>query len=362
MKKTNPLKHSFRLAIIIILAVVIYAYGFQVTQMGFEEIYSPTRQQSLTRVIRALFHPDIVEFDQVQVLVETPYYTPCPAGGVAVTEPDLGEPYLLATPSCAEPRSVITVEGFNLQSNYRGQLYFIPPSGVSLGLAAYETDDEGDFSVKAKLPPRPDDQAQIIRTIISNNVGKPRLSKTAIDTWGKIIETVFLALLATTFGIIFAVPVSFMAARNIMKDIKLPMNGLSLTLLGWPIGMWIGGTVASFLGGQSVRFTENPMIALSWRRGDYPGDLANCTMGASSGRRKRTRIMAAYRTHGKYRHCCSDGDHGIVSACQSGDRFWGKTSPGAWICWHDGLLCGEFGCYPQPADCSGCRFNWRAEL
>ena len=34
--------------------------------MGFDEIYSPTRQASLTRVIRALFHPDIVEYDQVQ--------------------------------------------------------------------------------------------------------------------------------------------------------------------------------------------------------------------------------------------------------------------------------------------------------
>ena len=44
---------------------------------------------------------------------------------------------------------MITVEGFNLQTNYRGQLYFIPSSGVSLGLAAYETDDEGHFSVKA---------------------------------------------------------------------------------------------------------------------------------------------------------------------------------------------------------------------
>ncbi len=154
------------------------------------------------------------------------------------------------------------------------------------------------------MPPRPDDQAQIIRTIISNNVGKPRLSKTAIDTWGKIIETVFLALLATTFGIIFAVPVSFMAARNIMKDIKLPMNGLSLTLLGWPIGMWIGGTVASFLGWSERTIHRESNDRAGWRRGDQPGDLANRTMGASSGRSERTRIVAAYRAHGKHRHCC----------------------------------------------------------
>ena len=54
MKKPNPLKRSIRLAIIIVLAVVIFAYGFQVTQVSFDEIYSPTRQESLTRVIRAI--------------------------------------------------------------------------------------------------------------------------------------------------------------------------------------------------------------------------------------------------------------------------------------------------------------------
>ena len=261
-KKTNPLFHSLRLGIIVIIAVVIYAYGFQVTKMGFEEIYSPTRQRSLTRVIRTLFHPDIVEFDQIQTQIDTPFYTPCPDSAVVIPEPEAEKSYLVVTPSCAEPRAEITVEGFNFRNNSRGQVYFIPPSGVNLGLGTYETDDTGYFLIKAKVPPRPSDQVQTIRTVMSQNVGRPRLSKTAYDTWDKIIETVFLALLATTFGIILAVPVSFLAARNIMRDITLPMNGLSLTLLGWPIGMWLGGTVASWLGSQSERFTENPTITL----------------------------------------------------------------------------------------------------
>jgi phosphonate ABC transporter permease subunit PhnE len=89
------------------------------------------------------------------------------------------------------------------------------------------------------------------------------LSQTAIDTWDKIIETVFLALLATTFGIIFAVPVSFMAARNIMRDITLPMSGLSLTVIGWPVGIWLAGTIAGWLGELSKLITGNLWLSLT---------------------------------------------------------------------------------------------------
>ena len=263
MKKTDPVFKSARLAILIILIVIIYAYGFQVTQMGFEEIYSPVRQQSLTRVIRALFHPDIVEYDQIETQVETPFYTPCPSGTFDIPEPGPNEAYLVATPECADPRTTITVEGFDLTPNKRGQLYFIPPSQVSLGLGTYETDSKGYFKLNVKIPPRESDQVQYIRTVSTENVGQPRFSQSAQDTWDKIIETVFLALLATTFGIIFAVPVSFMAARNIMRDITLPMSSLSLTVIGWPVGMWLGGTIAGWLGQLSELITGNIWLTLA---------------------------------------------------------------------------------------------------
>jgi hypothetical protein len=171
-------------------------------------------------------------------------------------------PYLVVTPGCADPRAEITVEGFNFQGNTRGQVYFVPPSNVNLGLGQYTTDDDGYFSLKTKVPPRPNDQVQNIRTIITRNVGEPRISQNAIDTWEKIIETVFLALLATTFGILLAIPVSFMAARNIMRDVTMPMSSLALTIIGWPAGMWLGGTLGSWLGRLSERITGNALLSV----------------------------------------------------------------------------------------------------
>jgi phosphonate ABC transporter permease subunit PhnE len=103
---------------------------------------------------------------------------------------------------------------------------------------------------------------QYIRASLTQNVGLPRFSKTAQDTWDKIIETVFLALLATTFGTILAIPLSFIAARNLMKPVKSPLGSIALSLLGWPIGIVIGYVVVRWVGGFSDPLASNMPVNL----------------------------------------------------------------------------------------------------
>ncbi|MBN2548252.1 MAG: ABC transporter permease subunit [Anaerolineales bacterium] len=261
-KKSASIWKSLRLGLIVLVSLVVFAYGFQVTQVSFAEIYSETRQKSLTRVIRALVQPDVLKYEQVEKQIITPMYAPCPVGGYSAPEVDQEGAYLVVTPPCAEPRSDVQIEGYNFTPNTRGQLYFIPPSEVSLSLGTYEADAQGYFSVTAKVPPRPNEQVQYVRTTISQKVGSPTLSRTAIDTWQKIVETVFLALLATVFGIIFAVPISFFAARNLMKDITAPMSSLALSLIGWPVGIWLGVKVAGWVGERSTSLQNNMLFSL----------------------------------------------------------------------------------------------------
>ncbi|MFV1999591.1 MAG: hypothetical protein ACC654_04425, partial [Acidimicrobiia bacterium] len=68
----------------------------------------------------------------------------------------------------------------------------------------------------------------------------PRLSDNALSTWDRIVETVMLALLATTVGTILAVPLSFLAAKNLMRDVMVPVINLSLSLIALPIGLVVG--------------------------------------------------------------------------------------------------------------------------
>ncbi len=88
------------------------------------------------------------------------------------------------------------------------------------------------------------------------------MTKTAYDTWEKIVETVFMALLATTFGTILAIPLSFIAARNLMKPVKSPLPSISLSLLGWPIGIGLGYLVVRQVDRLSTPFTENIPVNL----------------------------------------------------------------------------------------------------
>ena len=113
-------------------------------------------------------------------------------------------------------------------------------------------------------------------------------SENATVTGEKIVETVMLALMATTLGITVGVPLSFFSARNLMRNIRSPMIGVGLFLVGIPVGILAGTMWGRFatdkvftigsdgievgLGGESM-FLDHPinavvglavMLALGW--------------------------------------------------------------------------------------------------
>ena len=73
----------------------------------------------------------------------------------------------------------------------------------------------------------------------------PRWSMNAEATWTGIIETIFLALLATTVGTLIAMPLSFLAARNLMSDVRIPALNVGLAVVAIPVGAALGYIAAS---------------------------------------------------------------------------------------------------------------------
>ena len=249
---------SLRLGLMILGILVVYAYGVQVTKVNLNEFRNPTRQQSRIRVMRALARPEIFEYEKEEFHVYTPIWVPCPAEAVTPPSPSPNEPYIVLVPPCGSPGDKIQVEGFNFEPNTEGPLNFIPSSDPSYGVALQrgkvQTDAEGHFITTMELPDRSSDEVQYIRITTRRIVGLPRLSKTAYETWDKIVETVFLALLATTLGTLLALPVSFLAARNLMRDVKSPLSSIALSILGMPLGFLLGLWLANWVGrvGQMV--------------------------------------------------------------------------------------------------------------
>lgn len=261
MKKVNK---SIITALIVLMVLIVYAYGFEVTQVNLETARQPRRQESFVRILRALAHPDIFTYEQSEVVVDAPIVVGCPTGGVSLPEPDKTGPYMLVTPGCAEPKAEITVEGFNFAPNVSGPINFIPPSNVTIQLGNFQSDSAGHFKSTVILPNRqPVPEPQTIRSITRANVGGPKLSRNGRDTWGKIVETVFLALLATTFGTLFAIPVSFLAAKNLMKDVVSPLASVALSLIAWPIGIGIGWFTARGAHWISERFGQTTVLLIA---------------------------------------------------------------------------------------------------
>lgn len=257
MKKLKPILHALGVGLAVIAVVVIYAFGFQVTKVNLDETRNPRRQQQLTRILRALAKPDLLTYEKAEVVITVPVMVPCPTDGFTAPEVDKSRPYMVVEPACADPRSTVTVRGYNFQPNTSGPITFIPESQVNLGLGDFETNADGNFSVDVRLPSRPDGKVQTIRAITRTNVGAPTISKTAVETWDKIIETVFLALLATTLGTLFAIPLSFIAAKNLMKDVKSPLISIALNLLLIPLGVYIGIQLAGYTRQLAGLISEN---------------------------------------------------------------------------------------------------------
>ncbi|GMQ97996.1 MAG: hypothetical protein BMS9Abin17_0500 [Acidimicrobiia bacterium] len=89
----------------------------------------------------------------------------------------------------------------------------------------------------------------------------PRLSDNALSTWDRIIETVMLALLATTVGTFLAVPLSFLAAKNLMRDVTVPVINLSLSVIAIPIGLVLGVRASQWARDIS-EFTDANIVTL----------------------------------------------------------------------------------------------------
>src|SRR5512134_2356982 len=126
-KKSSPWK-SLRTGLAVLLTMIVFAYGFEITQIDLEELRSEQRQTSLQRVTRALVRPDIVEFEKEEQKANAPVYVTCPADGTIpeLPGPDTSGAYIVVTPACAEPGEAVTVEGFNFVPNATGPVRFVP--------------------------------------------------------------------------------------------------------------------------------------------------------------------------------------------------------------------------------------------
>jgi len=256
-KQKRAPRRTLWLVIGILTAFVVYAYAFETTEVSLDKIRDERRQEQLFRVIRALARPELLTYEAEDTVADIPFMVPCPDEGAFDAGDVESELDVTADPACTGPRTDITVSGTGFIPNSQVRVFFVPPSGVQLRIANTRSDSAGNFSEVVRIPNRPDDVVQIVRVESRQSIGSvfapvmvetedgeivrsPRWSDNAKQTLDGIIETVFLALLATTAGTIIAIPLSFLAAKNLMRDVRIPAIQMGLAITALPLGVLVG--------------------------------------------------------------------------------------------------------------------------
>jgi len=259
----SSLWRSLRVFFLIILVVVVYAYGFQVTQVNLLEAQLPARQEQLVRIIRGLAQPDLLYFDQESQTGATQIQMPCSGAAFQLPAVPAGGPTIRLDKTCGAVGDEVHVEGSGFRPNTAGSLRWKPPEGEERRLTGIKTDGTGHFVATFAIPKvRTSTEPHDVSAVVKWNVGLPRPSEALKVTWEKIIETIFLALIATTLGTILSVPISFLAARNLMEQITWPLTGMALSLLVAPIGFAVGAVVFGEVGKLGVSLGDKGIVGV----------------------------------------------------------------------------------------------------
>ncbi|TEU13794.1 MAG: phosphonate ABC transporter, permease protein PhnE [Anaerolineales bacterium] len=151
-----------------------------------------------------------------------------------------GQPYVIADPTCGDLSeldennqvvlgSTLHLRGWGFEPNTDTQIWWADPLGNEFRVRQageyihFLTDGEGSFELDVVMPYRLIPPSAVGRQIHrveprqTSEVGGLMPSEPLRLTIERMIETIFLGLMATLFGVVLAVPVSFMAARNLMS-------------------------------------------------------------------------------------------------------------------------------------------------
>ncbi len=283
MKKKSPsLLKTLGKIVLVIGIVIVYAYGLQVTKVDLEKPQEAKRQEQLTNILQGLAHPDLITYEIDRISAEARILVPCTGTPPPEIPAEPGQPAIKLSSNCAEPGEAITVSGTGFNPNENVFIFFVPYSAdpaaaVELKLTgnAVPTDSDGNFSKEVTLrKDRTSDKPQTVRVVVNRRVGSPKPSEALKQTWEKIVETVFLAFIATTLGVTLAVPISFLAARNLMLQVTSTLTKFMASLIIMPIGALLGYSIVSrltefgsqFPNGNAeavLLFTAAPLVGLA---------------------------------------------------------------------------------------------------
>lgn len=268
---------SFSPALLISL-LLIFTLGWQIT--GIDLSKAITEYRDTQTIMGRIFWPwrNAFEFEQIVDEAQAPVQAPCPPGATGpIPNEALDEGvWISVTPTCGDLSvrdltgaftlgTELTISGGGYEPGKEVEIWWKNPIGNpfqprSVGETRIQIDANGEFETKLNIPdaivPATAVGEQLHTLIVrqeSEEVFTGNMSREMNLALEAMVETIMLALMATFFGIVFAFPLSFFAARNLMTPISAPMHkvigGLAFAIPALGLAMLATGTAADAVGG-----------------------------------------------------------------------------------------------------------------
>ncbi|KKL09607.1 hypothetical protein LCGC14_2564160, partial [marine sediment metagenome] len=227
-------------AIFVLIIVIFFALGWQISQVDLFKMVTelPDAIPPLSNVLwpwKAAVSRRTAEIKAGADILEH-----CDENAPGIPEEIPGEPYLMSDPTCGELSSLdednmavkgstITLTGRGFEPNMVTQIWWEDPLGNEFRprqegkYVSVVTDENGEFVFELIMPYRltpPSARGPQIHRVEArqvSEVGGLIINDPLKLTLGRMAETIFMGMMATFFGIIFAIPISFLAARNLMS-------------------------------------------------------------------------------------------------------------------------------------------------
>jgi phosphonate transport system permease protein len=225
------------LGVLFLVLVVFFIIGWQIGEINPVALVSDLDEalDPLSRVMwpweRAITYPE------EEIIASVDIQVPCTDNPPELPPEVSGEPYLSSDPTCGNLSdqegnvgTTLSLQAKNFEPGKEVNIIWEDPIGNEFRQrqeGEYVTpmpDENGSFEIDIIMPYRllPPSATEEFYTWELKarqvaSVGDPIASlelKLAVE---KIVETIFIGMMATFFGVILALPVSFFAARNLMS-------------------------------------------------------------------------------------------------------------------------------------------------
>jgi phosphonate transport system permease protein len=225
------------IGVFVMLFVVYFTLGWQIGQIDLVSFVTQLGDAGPALAKIAWPWGKAITYEEEYVSASADIEVPCSENPPPVNQviPDL--PSLVSVPTCGNlsdqdgtQGTTLHLEGYNFEPGIEAEIMWEDPIGNEFRqrqggeYVVVIPDDAGTFAVDIimpyrLLPPSADQPTYIwfVSAIQTAQVGSPHLSDDFKLIVEQMIVTIFIGMMATLFGIVFAVPVSFLAARNLMS-------------------------------------------------------------------------------------------------------------------------------------------------